>query len=70
MKYYRAKGEYHDYFTWNTTIPGELVTERERNTKYRYLADHVFEPVLCSRRDTYISFGARKAYTDAKITLL
>lgn len=70
MKYYRAKGEYHDYFTGNTTIPGELVTERERNTNFRYLADHVFEPVLCSRRDNYIFFGVRKAYTDAKITLL
>lgn len=70
MKYYRAKGEYHDYFTGYTTVPGELVTERERNTKFRYLSDHVFEPVLCSRRDTYISFGARKAYTDAKLTLL
>ena len=70
MKYYRAKGEYHDYFTGNTTIPGELVTERELNTKFRYLPYNAFEPVLCSRRDTYISFGVRKAYTDAKITIL
>lgn len=70
MKYYRAKGEYHDYFTGHTTIPGELVTQRERDTKFRFLTDNVFEPVICSRRDTYISFGCRKAYTDAKITKL
>lgn len=70
MKYYRPKGRYYDYFTGYTTIPGELVTQRERNTKYRYLSEHVFETVLCSKRDTYFSFGIRKPYTDAKVTLL
>lgn len=70
MKYYRAKGEFHDYYTGYTTVPGELVTERERNTKFRYIADRAFERVICSRRDTYIIFGCRKAYTDAKISKL
>ena len=70
MKYYRVKGEFHDYFTGNTTVPGELVTQRERDTKFRFLNDNVFERVLCSRHDTYTAFGVRKAYTDAKLTLL
>ena len=70
MKYYRATGEFHDYFTGYTTVPGELVTERERNTNFHYLSDRVFERVLCSKRDTYFSFGIRKAYTDAKVTIL
>ena len=59
MKYYRAIAEKHDYFTGNTTIKGELVTERERNTKFRYLGDDIFEPVEISKKKTFWSFGAR-----------
>ena len=70
MVYYRAKGEYHDYFTGYTTIPGELLTKRERNTKFRFLSDTVFERVMCSCKGTYFSFGARKAYTDTIVIKL
>ena len=70
MLYYRANAEYHDYFTGNTTIPGELITERERNTKYRYLSDNCFTKVKISKRDVYISFGARYVYKDAKVEVL
>jgi hypothetical protein len=59
MKYYRPVTEKHDYFTGYTTIPGELLTERERNTKFRYLSDLVFEVVEVSRKKTYFMFGAR-----------
>ena len=59
MLYYRAKKEKHDYCTGYTTIPGELLTERERDTKFRYLSDDVFEVVNVSRKRTYWSFGCR-----------
>ena len=70
MIYYRAKTESHDYFTGYTTISGELLTVKERNTKFRYLHDCLFDKVEISKRDTYISFGVRKAYTDAKVVYL
>ena len=59
MKYYRALAEKHDYFTGWTTIKNELITQRERDTKFRYLADDVFEVVEISRKKTFFSFGAR-----------
>ena len=59
MKYYRALAEKHDYFTGWTTIKNELITQRERDTKFRYLSDDVFEVVEISRKKTFFSFGAR-----------
>ena len=70
MLYYRSKNEYYDYFTGNTTIKNELITKRERNTKYRYLSDNCFTKVECRKCDTYFSFGARFPYTDAKVVEL
>ena len=71
MRYYRVKPEYdgkHDYFTGYTTIKNELLTERERNSKFRYLTDDVFEIVEVSRKKIYWMFGARfaldKGYRD------
>ena len=49
----------HDYFTGYTTIKDELLTEKERNKKFRYLYDSVFEKVEISRKKTFWSFGAR-----------
>lgn len=59
MKYYRAAAEKHDYFSGNTTIINELLTEKERNTKFRFLSDSVFEVVEVSKKKIYWSFGAR-----------
>lgn len=62
MKYYRVKPEYdnkHDYFTGYTTVGNELLTKRERDTKFRYLMDEVFEEVEISKRKIYYLFGAR-----------
>ena len=60
MKYYRVvKGNKHDYFTGYTTVIDELLTERERNTRFRYLSDDVFEIVSISKYKTYKLFGAR-----------
>lgn len=59
MKYYRALAEKHDYFTGWTTVKNELITQRERDTKFRYLSDDVFEIVEVSRKKTFFSFGAR-----------
>ena len=59
MKFYKAICEKHDYFTGYTTCIGELVTERERNSKFRYLNDDVFEIVEVSKKKTYWMFGCR-----------
>lgn len=60
MKYYKVtRDNVHDYFTGYTTIKNELVTEHERNTKFRYLQDCVFQTVEISRKKTYWFFGAR-----------
>ena len=58
MKFYKAICEKHDYFTGYTTCIGELVTERERNCKFRYLNDDVFEIVEVSKKKTYWILGA------------
>lgn len=59
MKFYKVIKEKHDYFTGYTTIINELVTERERNTKFRYLNDDCFKTVNVSKKGTYWFFGAR-----------
>ena len=59
MMYYRAIKEAHDYFTGYTTVKNELITEKERNTKFRYLTDNVFETVNVSRKKIYWAFGCR-----------
>ena len=59
MKFYKAIREAHDYFTGYTTVKDELVTQRERDTKYRYLSDSVFEEVDVSKKKTFWNFGAR-----------
>lgn len=59
MKFYRATREVHDYFTGYTTIKNELVTQREKDTKFMYLSDSVFEEVEVSKKKTYWFFGAR-----------
>ncbi len=59
MLFYRATKEAHDYFTGYTTIKDELVTQRERDTKFRYLKDSVFEKVEVSKKNTFWNFGAR-----------
>lgn len=60
MKFYKVvQGDKHDYFTGYTTILNELVTQRERDTKFRYLADDVFAVVDVSKKNTFWMFGAR-----------
>ena len=64
MLFYKATKEAHDYFTGNTTIKNELLTQAERDTKFRYLKDSVFEVVNISKKKTFWNFGARFEYTD------
>lgn len=59
MLFYKVKREVHDYFTGNTTIVGELLTQKERDTKFRYLNDTIFEKVNVSKKKTCWIFGAR-----------
>lgn len=64
MKFYKAVAEKHDYFTGYTTVVGELVTQRERDTKFRHLGDDVFTGVNVSKKKTFWSFGARFECTE------
>lgn len=60
MKFYKVtKGDVHDYFTGYTTVENELVTQKERDTKFRYLSDSVFAEVDVSKKKTFWNFGAR-----------
>lgn len=59
MIYYKAIKEAHDYFTGNTTIKNELLTQKERDTKFRYLSDYVFEKVEISKKKIFWNFGTR-----------
>lgn len=60
MKYYMVvRDGVHDYFTGYTTIKNELLTSRERNSKFRYLKDDIFEVVEVSKKKTVWAFGAR-----------
>ena len=59
MKYYKALKEVHDYFTGWTLVKNELVTEKERNTKFRYLSNAVFKEVEVSKKKIYFNFGCR-----------
>lgn len=59
MKFYKVVKDGYDYFNKNAVIKNELLTERERNTKVRYLSDDYFEPVEVSKKGTYYSFGVR-----------
>lgn len=70
MMYYRAKGEYLDYFTGWSTVLNEFITPKERNTKFRYLSDDCFQKVECSKYDTFFFFGARFPMHDAEVVEL
>lgn len=59
MKYYKAIKEAYDYFNKMGTVKNELFTEKERNTKVRYLSDDVFEIVNISKNKTFFNFGCR-----------
>ena len=61
MKYLQVLEEKHDYFTGWTTVKNELLTEKERNTRFRYLSDEFFRPVNVKRGHIYWMFGARFA---------
>lgn len=60
MKFYKViRGDVRDHFSGYTTIENELLTEKERNRKFRYLHDSVFQEVEISRKKTFWNFGAR-----------
>lgn len=60
MKFYKVVvPDKYDYFTGYTTIKNELLTEKERNKKFRYLCDDCFQIVEVSKKKTFWSFGCR-----------
>ena len=65
MKYYKATDDKHDYFTGWTTVKGELLTKRERDTKFRYVADRYFEEVDIPKSRIFTIFGCRFEKHDA-----
>lgn len=60
MTYYRVvHGDVFDHKTGYTTIPGELLTLKERCKRFSSLSDRCFEAVQVSRAKTFWMFGAR-----------
>lgn len=60
MKYFKViVPDKRDYFTGYCTIKDELLTAKERNTRFPHLSDNVFKEVELSRKKTYTFFGAR-----------
>ena len=70
MIYYRARGHYMDYFTGYETVPGELITRKQKDSMFRYLSDNYFEKVRVKRTQTYWCFGARFPFSDAEVEVL
>ena len=59
MKYYRVRSERADWFSHYFTKVGELFTEKERNSKVRYITDVWFEVVNIPQKKTQIIDGRR-----------
>lgn len=59
MLFYKVRRDAYDYFNKYGVVKNELLTEKERNTKCRYLKDEVFQPVEVSKKKTFWSFGCR-----------
>ena len=59
MKYYVCVHGGYDYFNHFAVIKGELLTEKERNSKARYLSDNYFQAMEINRSHTMINFGVR-----------
>lgn len=59
MKLFRVRAEKRDYFTGHTAKEGELITAKERNTKFRYLEDYLFQPVNVKASAIVHKDGAR-----------
>ena len=70
MIYYRARGHYLDYFTGYETVPGELITRKQRDSIFRNLSDNCFQKVRVKRTQTYWCFGARLPFSDAEVEVL
>lgn len=64
MKYYRIRSEKTDWFNHYFTKTGELFTEKERNTKIRYITDFYFEIVNISQKKTRTINGRRFEITE------
>ena len=62
MKYYTPLVQKTDHFCGWTTTPGELLTEQEKNRRFRYLSDNIFVTVYFSRKKTYKINGIRFPY--------
>ena len=60
MKYYRVRRDAYDYFNKYTVVKNELLTEKERNKKARYIKDDIFEEVEINKNKTYFNFGVRR----------
>lgn len=59
MKYYVAVMDSYDYFNKFAVVKSELLTEKERNTKARYIADDHFTVMEINRSHTMVNFGVR-----------
>ena len=60
MRYLLPLAERHDWFTGYTTIPGELLTSKERTKRFPHLPDSMFATVEISQNKTSVFCGVRK----------
>lgn len=59
MYYYKVKRDCYDHFTGHAFVKNELLTEKERNTKARYISEELFDVFYWKQANTYTSFGVR-----------
>lgn len=59
MKYYKATADAYDYFNKNGIVANELLTERERHSRVRYILDYYFTVVDIPKNRTFKNFGVR-----------
>ena len=43
MKYYKARKDSYDWINKNLVLKDELITKKERDSKFRYVADFSFD---------------------------
>lgn len=59
MKYYKARKDSYDWFNKSLVLKDELVTKKERDSKFRYVADFSFEVVEIPKTNIHIVEGRR-----------
>ena len=70
MMYFRTRFKITDYFTGYEAKRGELFTEKERNSKVRFVDDFYFEKVEISKSKVYKTADNRRFQFEERILYL